>query len=653
MTSLGSREQRRRVRRLPAAVALGLTAGLALTGLGAGVSAASPAHHDTAAKKQVSTTTTPIKHLVVIYDENVSFDHYFGTYPDATNKGGSKFTAKKGTPKVVNLLDKAPGGGTYLTNNPNGAEPQRLNPTIPEDVLTCDQNHDYTPEQNAFDNGKMDKFPASVGTASGTSDSGRTCAADDDLDYYDGNTVTAEWNYAQHYAMSDNAYGTVYGPSTPGALNVVAGSTGNVGLTAGDPTVATTAGNPTNADLVANGKGGDTLISDANPYYDDCSSGAEVALKGENIGDLLNKKGLSWGWFEGGFTPSTAYGGKLSKPANYNPTTVTDRAVCGTNHDIGAAIGGTGQYGTETDYVEHHEPFQYYASTANPHHLAPTSLGVVGTDTQSYTGGKPDFNTANHQYDLSIFNDLLGAIDAGRLSASHMPDVSYLKAPAYEDGHAGYSDPLDEQVFLANEINAIEQSPVWKSTAIIINYDDSDGWYDQEIAPVNNSSKTVADTLNGTDVCGNTNVKPIDDEQGRCGPGPRLPFIVISPYAKSNFVSTTEIEQSSVVSFIEQNWRLGTIPDSADKISGSILNMFNFGKGGGHNPATFISPQTGKVIPAGQVLNVAHAAKLTSVPVAASRSGTSDEWTIGAAAAALIVLAGATFGVRRRRVHTA
>jgi phospholipase C len=650
MTSHGPRWQRRRVRRLPAVVALGLTAGLALTAVGAGVSDASPAH---GARKPTSSTVTPIKHLVVLYDENVSLDHYFGTYPNATNTDGSKFTAKKGTPKVVNLTAKAPGGGTYLSNNPNGAEPQRLDPTKPEDVLTCDQDHDYTPEQDAFDNGKMDKFPASVGTASGTSDSGRTCAADDDLDYYDGNTVTAEWNYAQHFAMSDEAYGTVFGPSTPGALDVTSGSTGNVALTAGDPTVDTTAGNPTNADLVANGKGGQTLISDVNPYYDDCSSGAEVSLKGENVGNLLNKKGLSWGWFEGGFTPSTPYSGSLSKPADYNPTTVTGRAVCGTNHDIGAAIGGTGQYGTEADYVEHHEPFQYYASTANPHHIAPKSLSVVGTDTQTYTKGQPDFNTANHQYDLNIFNDLLGSIDAGRLSPSHLPAVTYLKAPAYEDGHAGYSDPLDEQVFLANEINAIEQSPDWKSTAIVITYDDSDGWYDQAIAPTNNSSKTVADTLNGTDVCGNTKVKPIDDEEGRCGPGPRLPFIVISPWAKSNYVSSTEIEQSSVVKFIEQNWRLGTIPDSADKISGSIDNMFNFSKTGGHTPPVYLSPTTGKVINSHQVLNVArHSANLTSVPVSGSGSGSAsgDAWTIGAAAGGLLAVGAGGLALRRRRL---
>ena len=48
------------------------------------------------------------------------------------------------------------------------------------------------------------------------------------MGYYDGNTVTALWNYAQHFAMSDNSYGTNFGPSTPGAINLVSGQTNGV-----------------------------------------------------------------------------------------------------------------------------------------------------------------------------------------------------------------------------------------------------------------------------------------------------------------------------------------------------------------------------------------------------------------------------------------
>src|SRR5690242_3651615 len=94
-------------------------------------------------------TATPIQHLVVIFQENVSFDHYFGTYPNAANTDGSPFSAAPNTPSVNGLNE------LLLTQNPNGANPERLSHS---EALTCDQNHDYTPEQQAFDRGLMDKF---------------------------------------------------------------------------------------------------------------------------------------------------------------------------------------------------------------------------------------------------------------------------------------------------------------------------------------------------------------------------------------------------------------------------------------------------------------------------------------------------------------
>src|ERR1700748_1806667 len=172
------------------------------------------------------TTTTPIKHLVVIFQENVSFDHYFGTYPQAANKKGEvKFKAKAGTPTVngltQGLLDHTPN----TDKAGNFYQPVRLDPS---QNYTCDMNHDYTPEQQAFDSGLMDKFPeftTTVCPASTFSDvSG--LGAGIVMGYYDGNTVAGLWHYAQNFAMSDNSYGTTFGPSTPGALEVISGMTG-------------------------------------------------------------------------------------------------------------------------------------------------------------------------------------------------------------------------------------------------------------------------------------------------------------------------------------------------------------------------------------------------------------------------------------------
>lgn len=696
-------------------------------------------------------TKTPIQHLVVIFQENESFDHYFGTYPVASNPAGEDtFTPASSTKNstaantTINNLVSA----GLLTSNPNGANPDRLDPgpngtgtyngtlnigssSHPNDtnagidnILTCSQNHNYQPEQLAFDGGAMDKFPGNVGSTSAAPEPGApTCQASTDLDYYDGNTVTGYWNYAQHYALSDNSFGTTFGPSTPGAINVISGDTGNFNLVNGKPVTAGATTSPNSA-LVPDGDGAFSDINDSDPFYDDCSSHTSniginntsaTGPTAQNVGDQLSEAGISWGWFQGGFDPQSAASGTMNPGYSGGPGgqgTGYTPATCTASDPIGAALGGTGTtgaqpYGVESDYIQHHEPFQYYATTANPSHLVPSALNTVGNDTQSFTGGcygcgTPEFNTPNHQYDISTFNQLVTAITNGQLGPQFLPAVSYLKAPAYEDEHPSYSDPIDGQTFVTQELNSLMQSPDWSTTAVVVAYDDSDGWYDHVYA--GNSSDTYhtgangpqnqstagAGTTSGTNtvtgsttegdaetavVCGGTpitgsaigasttittgtndtvtytvggggtqtltipggtytpttlanaiatasggvvkaqaNATPalvLTDnglstltitggdalttlgltatssstpaspvvtnyqgapENGRCGFGPRLPLIVISPYAKSDFIDHTLSDQASVVNFIEYNWSLGAI-------TGSAANLFN-------NPAT-------------------------------------------------------------------
>ena len=170
---------------------------------------AGSAHAALAGDRDDAATATPIKHLVVIFQENISFDHYFATYPKATNPMGQpRFTPRDDTPSVNGL------NGALLTNNPNGANPVRLDRS---QAVTCDNDHDYTNEQKAVDGGLLDKFTI------------LSCSGTIGLNYYDGNTVTALWNYAQRFALNDNSFGTTFGPSTPGALNLVAGQTHAIG----------------------------------------------------------------------------------------------------------------------------------------------------------------------------------------------------------------------------------------------------------------------------------------------------------------------------------------------------------------------------------------------------------------------------------------
>jgi phospholipase C len=531
--------------------------------------------------------STAIKHVVVIFGENISFDHYFGTYPNAANTGGTAFTAATGTPTNINNYVTNP---TLLTANPNlnaanltnAANPFRLSPN---QAATADQDHNYGPEQTAFDSGKMDLFPLSVGTADTATLVTETAAPGVagtlalTMGYYDGNTVTGVWNYAQRYAMNDHSFGTTFGASTQGAINLVSGQTNG----------ATVIQSGAASGVVADGAGGFTLIGDEDPAYDVCSSSsATVQMTGKNIGDLMNAAAtpVTWGFFEGGFD--------LTKTnANFTNASGVPVIASGSGCLVGEATGSraTGavyipDHPLKADYIPHHQPFQYYASTSNPMHNRPTPGVAIGAT---------DAAGANHQYDTADFNAALSA------STPTMPAVTFLKAPGYQDGHAGYSDPLDEQNFVVSEVNAIEASPFWSTTAIILAYDDSDGWYDH-LSNFVNGSQTAADTAGGfcntaPTLLGVTSTTPV---QGRCGYGPRLPLLIISPWAKANFVDNTVTDQSSISRFIEDIFlgsaRLGG--GSSDTVAGSLMNNFNFTtlSGALPNPTpVYLSPTTGAV----------------------------------------------------------
>jgi len=116
--------------------------------------------------------------------------------------------------------------------------------------------------------------------------------------------------------------------------------------------------------------------------------------------------------------------------------------------------------------------------------------------------------------------------------------VSFLKAARAQDGHPANSSPLDEQVFLVSTINFLQTLPQWNEMAVIIAWDDSDGWYDHVLGPIVNQSTSSADALSGAGACG-TGANSLAGIQSRCGYGPRLPLVVVSPFAKENFVDGT------------------------------------------------------------------------------------------------------------------
>ena len=434
--------------------------------------------------------------------------------------------------------------------------------------------------------GKADQFPeTTAGKGTGCQPDGTTV-----MTYFDGNTVTAMWNYAQYYSMSDNHFSTTYGPTVPGHANLIAGTTH--GIIVHDPA---NPANPNTSGFYVNPADKSVTLVDANlpGYLDDCGPGRTFEFTGKNVGDLLNEKNVTWGYFQGGFLPSAP--AKLDANGN-----VLTPAACNTTHNAhqmeingstylvqNPSVNNPGVdiHALAKDYSTGVTPFMKYASTRNPHHLRPTSPDMIGKADQ-----------ANHMYDISDFFT--------SLSAGSLPSVSYVKAPVYQYGHPSSSDPLVEQAFVVQTINAVQQSQFWKDTAVVIVWDDSDGWYDHVMPPVLTPSATNLDFLFGPGNCGTP--KP-GAEQARCGLGPRQPLLVISPYAKSNFVDHTLTHQASVLRFIEDNWNLGFIdgpvapPEgqgSVDRTANSLTNMFDF-KAKPKTVPLILDPVTGTVVSGG------------------------------------------------------
>lgn len=147
-----------------------------------------------------------------------------------------------------------------------------------------------------------------------------------------------------------------------------------------------------------------SVIANIDPTGDDCSAGTTIQMSGLSIGDLLNSKDVTWGWFYGDWTPASVRAGVATCIAQQDP---------------------------------HYTPFQYFASTLNAHHTPPTSVSAIGLSDQ-----------ANHQYAVS---DLINAIGVGNL-----PSVTFIRPPANETGHPSTSSPLEEQTLLVNTINMLE-----------------------------------------------------------------------------------------------------------------------------------------------------------------------------------------------------
>ena len=310
--------------------------------------------------------------------------------------------------------------------------------------------------------------------------------------------------------MNDNSFGDNFGPSTPGAMNVISGDT--YGAICG-PSSAVYTGSPCTAapgSLPATPgspqpAGTGTNYGDADPNFDICSATQDHSTQPARS---------RWGARTSATCSTTpvppGVGFRAASPAPATFPASRHRQlskVCtGAHKNIAGA--------TVADYIPHHEPFQYFASTANPQHLPPTSVA------RSASTIRPTTSTTSRTSSPRSTRHAAGGVIPESAELPGRP--RWLLRPARR---AAFHD---------HTINDLEQLPSWSSTAVVIAYDDSDGWYDHQIGPIFYQSQTSLDTLTDPNLCGsNPAAVPTNGsgtpEQARCGFGPRLPLLVISP----------------------------------------------------------------------------------------------------------------------------
>lgn len=525
-----------------------------------------------------------IKYVFVLFQENRSFDFYFGTYPGANGLFSKPASQTPGfVQPIVNTDGSVSSISPFLM-------PQSVVNTNGQTVLLYPEDADSVNHGHTAMDAKMDFTSSYValndryafieeglsGTLSpdGTTYTGPvpTLAQKQKgelvVSHVDCATAPFMWNYADRFTLFDNFFDTVVGPSTPNAIAMIAGQSGvtewvkHPGLgsnnttnnsqlpVTGDPQpfwgsaldifpgpgqsqptesggapTSNPSSNLTFASLPLTFMGNQILnitAQDSNPAFDLLDVQKDIKkIAGEN------KPPVAWGWYEEGY--------------DLEPT-------------------DTNGVASHATYIAHHDAPQYFGYEANN-----------------------AYETSNHMYGLA---DFFTAMNATALPGTGTGGVYYVRSgygnndglvprspsPAVErnflgaDDHPAYSDGQISEALLADEINAIANSPYWPNSAIIITYDETDGLYDHTQPQIRN----------------------FDPLGYALEQGPRIPAIVISPYAVVHGVSHEASEHGSIIKFIDQLFNLtplANLPDeaAARKLGKTLFNQDNLGPSDGSN----------------------------------------------------------------------
>jgi phospholipase C len=471
-----------------------------------------------------------IDHFVVIYQENWSFDGLYGSFPGANGIANA-------SPTSLTQLDRVTGqplttslpiypGQSNDPNIPDNAvtdapRPYDLGQYLSTDAKTSDIVHRFYQEQAQIDNGAMNKFI-------GFSDNTQAV-----MSHFDA-TNLPEGLLAQQYTMDDNFFHAAFGgsflnhqflvaaaapvyPNAPTGLLPTLDANGQLALNANGgiihdgnvtPTHTQQAGSPFTQNYAINtifSKNlspdfiGNTTSTSLLPSQNDSNPADPNRPFIPTIGDTLDAANVSWKYYAGGW--DNALASSPSNPANNGHTATNDTA--------------------DPNFQWHHQPLAYYDN------FAPWLPN----------GQRNPLSAAHLQDENNFFVDL---------GNNDLPAVSFIKQIGANNEHPGYTDLLQGQQATADIVHAIQNSPEWAHTAIIITYDENGGRWDHVSAP---------------------------DANGLWGDGTRVPTIVISPYAKQGFVDHTQHDTLSILSTIEKRFDLKPL-NQFDAHASTLANDF-------------------------------------------------------------------------------
>ncbi len=514
-------------------------------------------HHLSARQKALlAELSAKVKHVFVFYQENRSFDSMFGTFPGANGIYSQPAAMTPGFVQNYYNTD-----GTSATVSPFRIAPSWYGADLD------DGDHSHQGILNAMDvqNGtalmdgyaldEENKYSSSaVGPSNPPSEQGKQYA-EMVMGHIDCDTTPLMWNYANKFVLYDNVFQTATAPSTPGNIAIFTGQTGITQLE-----------EHANEAYTGNGNSGVGVpdLNDANPFwgsnldpnsppnkmpYNPGDSGAHpelnltfaslpLTLAGQSIttiaqsdrapsSDLADvqqdvttigqsglKKAVDWGWFEEGFDQEPTDNG--------NPP-------------------------SHASYITHHNGPQYFGYLAN------------NSVEQTHFHGLGDFFTAIDNRTLPKAGGVYwikgGYTNLFGLTPTD-PDPAVQKNFLGDDDHPAYADSQISDAMVAEAINRIAKSPYWASSAIVITWDDSEGYYDHVPPPV----------------------RAVLPGVGQVSSGPRVPMMVISPWARTGFVSHAQGDQASVVALVDAIFGTQSLASLPDEYAAAAIGQQTYGQ---------------------------------------------------------------------------